>query len=199
MCCVFSAVFDGFQNTVVRNVDVGTIENGAVALECDFAASHPPPNVTWFANDVMMIQEVAESRTNRILFLEGGRYLFIQRLTAAQRMMRYHCVVNNFRDENGMPMRAPTTYTLTAGLANPGINLFKDLGSMVGAVGEPVDFVFAAAAAASATNTSVTLAVACTSNNLVMLGTIDVFIVPATLTEAARNVDQVNFTCITGV
>ncbi len=134
----------------------------------------------------MMAQEVAESRIDRILFLEGGRYLFIQHLTAAQRMIGYHCVVNS-----GMPMRAPTTYTLTVNLAIAGINLFKDLGIMVGAVGEPVDFVFAATAA-SATNTSVSLAVTCTSNNLVMLGT---FIVTATLTEVARNV---NFTCITG-
>ncbi len=187
---LFHVVFDGFLNTTVRNVSVGTVQGGTVALECDFAASNPPPEVLWFANDVM-VEEVTSG--NRILFLEGGRYLFIQRLTAAQQMMRYHCVVNNFRDENTMPMRAPTTYTLTANLAAVEISVYKDLGSMVGAVGEPLEFVFAAAAA-NEDGAVITFSPGCTPNDLVTLTFTD-NMVNATLTEAARNEDRVDFTC----
>ncbi len=149
----------------------------------------------WFANNVMVEEQIMQG--NRTQILEGGRYLFIQRLTAAQRMMRYHCVVNNFRDENGMPMRAPTTYTLTANLANAGVNLFKDLGSMDGAVGDRLEFVFAAAAATQM-NTALPLAVSCIPNDLVTLTNVESSIVIAILKEAARNVERVNFTCTTG-
>jgi hypothetical protein len=176
----------------VRDTAIGTVLNGAVSLECDFAASNPPPEVLWFANDVMLAEDTVG---NTLLFLEGGRYLYIRALSAAQRMMRYHCAVSNFRDENGMPMRAPTTYTLTGNLTNEGINVFRELTTVVGSVGEPVQLTYVAAAR-DADNNRMDFVIRCPTNDplVTFTGTADA-IITAILTDAARNMDQVDFTC----
>ncbi len=180
--CNNSAVLGGFQNT-----DIGTVVNGAVALECDCNPNIPTPNVTWFANDMVVEEMITD---NRILFLEGGRYLYIRILTAAQRIMRYHCVVDN----NGMPVRAPTTYTLTADIPTNNITVYKELGTMAGGVGEPARFVYAAAARDAAGN-MIQFAITCPRNDPNVIFLVTESIITAILQESARNEDQVTFTC----
>ena len=176
----------------MRDVEIGTIVNGAVALECDFATSNPPPQVLWFADETTMLVE--DTVTNTQLFLEGGRYLFIRALSAVQRMMRYHCAVNNSRDENGAPIRAPSTYTLTGNLTNEGVNVFKELTTVVGRVGEPVQLLYIAAVR-DADNNRIPFAISCPLNDPLVALTITDFIITARLEDAARNEDQVDFTC----
>ena len=176
----------------MRDVEVATVLSGAVILECDFAASNPPPQVTWFADDVM-VQEVTAN--NALLFLNGGRYLYIQVLTAEQRIMRYHCSVSNSLYPNPTPMRAPTTYTLTRDLPPDGsVTVYKELGSMAGAVGEELDFIYVAAARGN-NNLTTPLGVSCLVRNPLVTLTEREPIVTAILTNAVTDEEQVNFTC----
>ena len=148
--------------------------------------------MTWFANDVMIEKDTTAN--SEVLFLDGGRYLYIRALTAAERMMRYHCVVNNFRDENGvMPVRAPTTYTLNTDLANEGITVYRELGTMSGRVGDTVQFVYAAAAR-DMNNNRPDVFITCSSNPFVTFVSSS-NLVDVTLTAAAGSEDEVNFTC----
>ena len=163
-------------------------------MECDFGDSNPPPQVSWFADDTRL-QEIQAN--NDRLFLEGGRYLYIRALTATERGMRYHCEIDNFR-ENGMPRRAPTTYILTERLPIAGINVFKELGIMTAQVGEPIRFLYAAVARDMDDN-FVDFTISCPRNDpLVILSVIEQIIM-ATLREAAGNESQVNFTCQVGI
>ena len=190
------SVFGGFQSSVVRDVEVATVLGGQVVLDCDFSASNPPPQVTWFADDTA-VQEM--SGPNAVVFLSGGRFLFLQQLTMQQRMMRYHCSVRNSFYLNPMPMRAPTTYTLTGDLPrDDSVTVYMELGSMVGAVGKRLEFIYAAAARRADTGANLPLGITCTpsANPLVMLPDSTILpIVFATLKDAARDEAQVNFTC----
>ena len=103
-----SAVFEGFENTTTRTVVETTIVGGPVALRCDFQAVNPPLTVQWYANNALLNEVAGE-----VLFLDGGRYLYIQELTVDQREMRYHCeVLNKFLRAR----RSPTTYVLTGNI-----------------------------------------------------------------------------------
>ena len=144
-----------------------------------------------FADDVT-VEEVTAN--NDLLFLEGGRYLYIRALTAAQRMMRYHCAVRNFHDENGMPMRAPTTYILTVDPVNVGFNVYKGLSEMVGEVGTPVQYVYAAVARDEAGDIA-PFGVSCPPNHPLLIFLVTEHIINVTLREAARSENLVNFTC----
>ena len=188
------SVFGGFQSTVMRDVEVATVVGGAVSLECDFVASKPSPQVTWFADDVIA-QEMPSPNT--VLFANGGRYLFLGQLTTAQRMMRYHCSVSNPLYPNPMPMRAPTTYILTGDLPRDNsVNVYKELGSMVGSVGEPLEFIYAAAARRT-DGSSIPLGITCPTRDpfVALPATATMPIVTTTLKDTARNRNQVNFTC----
>ena len=180
----------------MRDVEVATVLNGQVALECDFAASNPSPQVTWFANDTSLLEF---SGSNPVQFVSGGRFLYLEQISTAQRMMRYHCSVNNSLYPNPMPMRAPTTYTLTGNLPQDNsVSVFFELGSMVGAVGEPLEFIYAATARGT-DGDAILLASTCSAsaNPLVVLpATPRLPLVIATLTDVARDEAQVNFTCL---
>ena len=168
--------------------------NGDVVLECDFNPSNPAPDVTWFASDAMVIEEDT-TPNGEVLFLDGGRYLYIRALTAAERMMRYHCVVNNFRDENGvMPVRAPTTYTLNTDLANEGITVYRELGTMSGGVGDTVQFVYAAAAR-DASNNPINIVILCPVNEPFLILSPAGHVITVTVKPEAGSQDRVNFTC----
>ena len=134
-------VFGGFLNTVSRMVSVPAFEGQAVALECDFLPSIPPPTIRWFSDTRNRIDPVEAQ--NAILYLEGGRYLFIRELTAAQLMGEYHCeaMVSGQTD----PVVAPTTYMLNATLP-PSINPveYKQIGNITAAIGARISFVYAA-------------------------------------------------------
>ena len=150
-------VFGGFRNTVSQMVSVSAFVNRLVALECDFLPSIPPPTIRWFSNTRSRIDPVEAQ--NAILYLEGGRYLFIRELTAAQLMGEYHCetMVSCQTD----PVVAPTTYILNATL--PPLNTpieYKQIGEITAAIGARISFVYAASFRAS--STFVTLSLDCT-------------------------------------
>ena len=115
--------------------------NQSVALECDFLPSILPPTIRWFSNTRSRIDPVEAQ--NAILYLEGGRYLFIRELTAAQLMGQYHCeaMVSGQTD----PVVAPTTYILNATLPSPnGLIEYKQIGDITAAIGARISFVYAA-------------------------------------------------------
>ncbi len=174
------------------DIPIETVEGGAVALECDFRASNPLPVVQWFADGAILVEE--NLLNNAVLYLNGGRYLYIRALTAAQRMMRYHCEVVNFRDENDMRLRAPTTYTLSTELQNTGITVYKGLGTQIGRVGESLQFVFAAGSRNVAGDFSL-FAIFCSSNAFVSSSVQNNYVITVTLLAAAANETEVAFTC----
>ena len=172
----------------VMDVEVQTVVGGAVALECDFTSSNPPPEVQWYADGNTMLEEDTVN-DNAILFLDGGRYLYIQALTAAQRMMRYHCEVNN-----RLLTRAPTTYTLNTDLVNVGLAEYKGLGSKTGRVGEHLRFVYVATNRNAAGDFEF-ISINCPSHILVTFAIGSRYIITATLTAEAENETEVLFTC----
>ena len=80
-------------------MSVATVLEGAVALECDFLATMPVPDVKWYMDNGTDVIGV-------------GRYLFINYLTAEQRAAQFHCEVTNAL-LSSTPRRAPTIYTLS--------------------------------------------------------------------------------------
>ena len=86
---------------------VATVLGGVVALECDFLAAMPVPDVKWYmdnGNDVIV--------EGRNFFLpDNSRYLFIDVLTAELRAAQFHCEVTNAL-LSSIPRRAPTIYAV---------------------------------------------------------------------------------------
>lgn len=139
-----SLVFDGFFTETERTLNILTVEGGAVSLICDVRGSNPTnPQIEWFADDVLLVEDLVN---NTLLYLNDGRNLYIQTLSAAQRMMRYHCELITFE---GVRMRNPDTYVLTQNIFGSGILEYFGLSSggiILAEVGVPVQFVYAAAA-----------------------------------------------------
>ena len=170
----------------MRDVEIKTIEGGSVALKCDFGESNPRPNVMWFEGATALVENTVK---NTILFLDGGRYLYIRAVSADQRMMRYQCAVSI---SNGPMMRAPTTYTLTGNLNSE--TVFRDLGTMVGAVGEVLRFLYVVEARDN--DAPAFIALNCPpSNPFIAFASFNEPILTAVLQEEARNEKQVTFTC----
>ncbi len=174
------------------DVMVKTVVGGALALECDFTASNPAPEVRWFANSTMLEEDTLHN--NALLFLDGGRYLYMRELNAQNRTMLYHCEVVNFHNESGMHLRSPTTYTLSTDLIDIGLTEYKGLGRKTGRVGEAVQFVYVAAIRDTA-GESVVFGITCASHLLVKITIGSQYIVTATLTSKAENETEVSFTC----
>ncbi len=173
---------------------IPTVQGGAVALECDFSASNPHPVMQWFSGpggspgqpSTMVQEDVVD---NNILYLDGGRYLFIQALTAEQRGMRYQCEVTNFN--NG---RAPTIYTLNTDL-NEVLTTYLQLGTQVGRIGgSDVRFVYAGTNQDSA-GSFVQFGINCPSNAHVNFVTASKYVIMATLTPLAMDRTEKVFTC----
>ena len=111
---IIFAVFNGFRNRDIRTEQLRTVVDGAVAMECDFLDARPRPQVQWVMNNLTTID-----MDDDILFLEGGRFLYIRSLTSQQRSSFFHCeVINAFLVT--MPQRSHTTYTLDGDIP-PGI------------------------------------------------------------------------------
>lgn len=182
--------FSGFQNIDVRDVEIPTLVGGAVLLECDFGASNPPPEVEWYSNGTTRV----EFKLNQIMFYES-RYLFIRALTTTQRMMRFHCQINNFQDEKDMPIRSPTTYTLNTDLTNVGITEYKGLGTKEGRIGETIRFLYAAGNRNRAGNFEA-FPIECPPTPLATFSIHLLYIIHAMLTSEAENEDEVAFHCI---
>ena len=127
-------------------VRLPAFEGQPLALECDFLHNTiPPPTISsigWFNETGNKIDPITDF--GRILYVEGGRYLFIRILTTDQLMQEYHCeVMISGRTE---PEVAPTRYILNGTLPSPNffIEYITQLGEITGQVGEDVVFVYAA-------------------------------------------------------
>ncbi len=190
----FCTAFDGFEVTIPTVTLVQMIQGGAVALECDFAASNPPPLVQWFSgpggSPGQPSTPVDEDLVNNnILYLDGGCYLFIRALTAEQRGLQYQCEVTNFNNR-----RAPTHYTLNTDLESEGLTTYLELGTQIGRIGSSVRFVYAGANRDS-TGAFVAFGVHCPSTSGLNFQTANQYVVTATFGEGAEDQTEVVFTC----
>ena len=68
-------------------MEVATIVDGAVTLECDIRAANPAPTIVWFANT----NEFDPVLPSDVLYVDEGRYLFILELSDSQRNQQYYC------------------------------------------------------------------------------------------------------------
>lgn len=109
-----------------------TIVDGSVGLLCDFLAGNPSPTIRWYADGILVGEFVSSSRA--ILYVENGRYLYIQKLTAIQRSRQYYCEARNLLLNNTI-MRSPTTYDLAVDLPIGGFWLYKEFGVIEAEVG----------------------------------------------------------------
>ena len=113
-------------------------------MECDVLDARPKPEIQWFTNGSRTpISEVRDQ--NQILYLDGGRYLFIRQMTALQRMNSYHCeVVNAYLNQTHV--RAPITYLLSSNISNRALEVYRPVNELHHATsGEEVTYVYAAA------------------------------------------------------
>ena len=113
--------------TVVETAGVGN----SVLMVCDFLEGNPPPAIRWYANNrrFNQVPSPPANKENEVLYLDGGRYLFIRALTASQRRRRYQCEVTNALINTRV--RAAVTYTFSAQVAETESGIF----------GEPQDVV----------------------------------------------------------
>ncbi len=196
-CSLFvCTVYAGFWSTAVRDVAVQTNLGGSVALECDFLVFNRVPRADWYANRTTTKVE-EDLVNNNVLYLEGGRYLYIRALTAEQRKTRYNCQVANFINISPLVPGyiSNTTYTLDTDLESVGITVYKRLGTKIGKVGEQLQFVYAATRR-NADGDFEDFGVLCPSNNFVTISIGNNFVLTVTLNPAAENETEVTFTCV---
>ena len=179
-----------FPNSTMRDEEIETIVGGPVALECDYATYDPFSRVQWYANGSIPVDEVIQGNT--VLYLEGGRYLYIRQLTASQRTMRYHCEIID--EISNMTSRSPTTYVLTRDLSNINITEYRGLGTQLGRVGEPLKFVYAAANRL-ATDAFMPIGINCQNNSLVTISVGNDNVITATLRPESANEMEISFVC----
>ena len=106
----FSLVFDGFENMTTRTVMETAGLGDTVLMECDLLQGNPTPIVQWYANN-RRFNQVRSPPENEVLYLDGGRYLFIRALTVSQREQTYQCEVTNALINTRVV--APVSYTFT--------------------------------------------------------------------------------------
>ena len=100
-----------------ETVTVDVLEDGNVALECALEpGSNPTPVIEWVrcstcdgSNDTVVVEDTA---FNTILFLNGGRYLFLE-TSAAVIGSRFACRVTN--KQQFQTERSGYTYRLNKG------------------------------------------------------------------------------------
>ena len=114
------------------DVYVSVAIDSEVALECDVLPANPPPQIRW-RRDGSTIVEIGRGYNNTVLFLDGGRYLYMSRLTSADLASTYRCEVTNaFLDRTVM---APTTYRLIDNLTRGDLVDYKQIGDLTAFVG----------------------------------------------------------------
>ena len=99
--------------------------NSDVALECDVLDTNPPPQIKWYS-DLGPIQEVVQG--NSVRFLDGGRYLYLRKLLAAQLQRQYYCAVTNVNLSQEVP--APTRYVLIDNITRGELIDYKQIGNL---------------------------------------------------------------------
>lgn len=93
-------------------------------------SANPPPQYRWY-RDGVEIDEIRPS--NALRFLEGGRYLFIARVSAADLSSTFRCEVTNaFVFQSVM---APTTYRLVDNLTRGVPMEYKQIGDLTAFLG----------------------------------------------------------------
>jgi hypothetical protein len=156
--------FNGFQNGQINTITLQTVIRGAVAMECDVLDARPSPKILWFANnDPTPIAEI--KHLDRIHYLDGGRFLFIRRLTVKQRMSNYHCEITNAFFTTAS-VRAPTTYALDGNILSYTMAVYRPADKLNYAVlGEPVTYAYPAAQPDQDGTTSKPIAINCRHDN----------------------------------
>ena len=144
------AVFDGFERANLSAVSIATVQGGVVALECDFLAAMPVPDVKWYMD-------------NGTEAIGVGRYLFINTLRAEQRAAQFHCEVTNAL-LSSTPRRAPTIYTLSEDIPEDEYIVYELPTSYITEVGSTLDVQYAAAFQAAGETAGRELAVLCSTD-----------------------------------
>ena len=111
-------------------VPISVALNSDVALKCDVLDANPPPTIKW-CNDQGVVQEVTEGNTIR--FLDGGRYLYLRKLKAAQLEQQYYCNVTNANLH--LEISAPTRYVLIDNITEGVLIDYKQIGNVIAFVG----------------------------------------------------------------
>ena len=141
VCCVCVCVvlsvsdfngFDGPSGTVLINVTTGS--QAAIAIECRVRDANPPPIIRWHdANGPLT--EVTSS--NRLRFLDNGRYLLIRQLTTAQVNTTYQCEVTNVLLHQSRT--SPTTYVLVNNIGANEFMIYKKIVNRTVLVGDTIE------------------------------------------------------------
>lgn len=116
------------ESTVVVPIPVAL--NSDVALECDVLSANPAPQIKWY-NDTGPIQE--DTQSNRVRFLDGGRYLYLSSLKPSHLDRQYYCAVTNVNVYQ--EMLAPTRYVLIDNLTQGVLMDYKQIGDLIAFVG----------------------------------------------------------------
>ncbi len=117
-------------------MDVLVLVGQAVSLECDFLLSNPPPTIEWRDNNGVIVEDTpANQNLNQIFFTDQGRYLVITILTASQISQTYRCTATGLLLNNTM-MVSPTRYTLNNSLPINELKVYREMGTVIGIVGE---------------------------------------------------------------
>ena len=135
MCVVLSVSdFDGFDGPATVNVNVTTGSQAAVAIECHVRDANPPPQIRWRDANGPLTEDTA---SNRLRFLDNGRYLLINQLTPAQISTTYSCEVTNARLHE--TVRRPTTYTLVNNVGADDFMIYKRFVNRTVLVGDDIE------------------------------------------------------------
>ena len=124
--------FDGPSGTV--NVNVTTGIQAAVAIECRVRDANPPPLIRWRDLNGPLTKVTA---SNRLCFLDNGRYLLINQLTTAQVSTTYSCEVTNARLHE--TIRSPTIFTLVNNVGANDFMIYKRFVNRTVLVGDIIE------------------------------------------------------------
>lgn len=184
--------FAGFRNKEINEVQIKTILGGAVAIECDVLDAVPAPLIEWFADDQLLAS--GPSVFSPLLYVDGGRYLYIQSLTEQQRNVQYHCEVAN--QLGYLRAIAPTTYTLDGDINMHTVTVYKPLETLLITLGDTeqkVMYYVAAVPQADGINPSVLSVVCGHDTNVTVLSNRLVIIFRSHFT---KSVESYTITCV---
>ena len=131
-------------------MSIATVRRGAVALECDFLAARPVPDVNWYMDNGTDVIGV-------------GRYLFIRSLTLGQRAAQFHCEVTNAL-LSSIPLRAPTIYTLSEDIDEDELMVYELPTSYITEIGSTLAVQYAAAFRVAGEHTARGLGLICSTD-----------------------------------
>ena len=141
VCCVCVCVvlsvsdfngFDGPSGTVLINVTTGS--QAAIAIECRVRDANPSPIIRWHDANGPLTEVTA---SNRLRFLDNGRYLLIRQLTTAQVNTTYQCEVTNVLLHQSRT--SPTTYVLVNNIGANEFMIYKKIVNRTVLVGDFVE------------------------------------------------------------